>query len=526
MNKKFFTLLAASCAAMAVNAQTITYGTDGTVKAPAAVTDYTSKVKGDTDARRPYTIMGMGNFIAELGDASPVAITKLENVNDGPEARLFQLRYKNTDGKVYFLAMQWNDKANKYQLVLIDASNAIAELYFIEETLWQVSAVRDKDSKDLKYTLINKAAQLPLQVSQEGTTDKTFVEGAQIAWSWSSVADNGDEALTGKLIAAVDKQSSIILKAGTDGAIVALKKDRTTNDWDKEALTFSAYEALPVDLSAAQINAMMTGTEAGTTVQFNMNPQVAPGTVVNPLTSGKFQAFNLVDNTPGAPANKYQVSYKDAGLSFGDFSSDLTDGYVILAKEGKFENLLRVDTVYHNMDEDARYELKLTTEPVEAPREAYVIGKLLNKVDPDYKADYMPNMVKAGLQKQALFRFIYNPSTQAVFIQAKQYVYKQKEADFSWWKLLYNNENTASEDSPSFTKTETTDHANYDIDGSAWLDDESYKLGVDPSNDFTGADITPSEAIIGTQLTDKLNYYVSTADAEWRANLDKNDTSG
>ena len=112
MNKRIFTFLAVSCAAMAVNAQTITYDMNGKVKVPHA---YTSAEVGDVDVRRPYTIMGNGNKIAQITD-SPVKITKLENVDKGAEAKLFQLRYTDNSNpsapKDYFLAMQWNNKAN------------------------------------------------------------------------------------------------------------------------------------------------------------------------------------------------------------------------------------------------------------------------------------------------------------------------------------------------------------------------------------------------------------------------------
>lgn len=51
MNKKFFTLLAASCAAMSVNAQTITYDASGKVQTLATgLNAYTTKVASTSPA--------------------------------------------------------------------------------------------------------------------------------------------------------------------------------------------------------------------------------------------------------------------------------------------------------------------------------------------------------------------------------------------------------------------------------------------------------------------------------------------
>ena len=500
MNKKFFTLLAASCAAMSVNAQTIYYGTDGKVdnwgsagsvsNAADVQTLFPTGASNVVDSRFPFMPFGDKQVPS-------AAITKLENVDKGVESKLFQFV---TSGKL--LAMQWNPAVNQYQLVLIDPNSN----YFIDETLWQVTATMVNESKALRYTLVNKQSQLPLQLPTNmavGASADANVIGSSITWSWSEIADNGANALIGKLIAAVTSQNSIILEVdGAAGKLKVTKVDRSSATAFNAALEFSAYEANNVVLKASEINAMMSGI-MGTKVQFSMSPEIAPNVANNPLTNAKFQAYEIVaDGTSLNDVQKtHQTTPKDAALQIDETDAN---GYVILAKENNIANLLRVDTVYHNEDIDARYELKLTTTEIKAPREAYVIGKKLAEttagVAASYKANYMPNTVIAGLQKQALFHFTYSPSTQSVLIQAKQYLYKQKDAEFSWWKMLYNLGNTASATTPSFSEAAAD---NTSIDHTDWLG-AGYALGVKPDV----ATVT-SESTIGASFTGGKNYYVS-----------------
>ncbi|MCD8267369.1 MAG: hypothetical protein LUD46_02170 [Parabacteroides sp.] len=421
MNKKFFTLLAASCAAMAVNAQTIYYGTDGKVTAQVTLNDAASTVianAGAEDARYPYSPFGSN-------EVPSVAITKLENVGKGAEAKYFQLM-TGVNGTNYLLAMQWNAPLGKYQLVLINPEKTSSS-YFIEETLWQVTASEVGASKDLRYVFVNKGAQLPLQAAtSDPQLDYTTVEGAVITWSWSDVADTKTAtSLEGKLIAALDKQYSVVLnydETDDDGSIIAVKVDRAkvgTTGTDKDAwdavLEFSAYEANPIALNADQINAMMTGTGIKAPVQFNMNPTVTPSSVVNPLTAGKFKAFDtkIAKDDDQKDAN---------GKKIDDFitmnAQDKTDGYVVLAKGNNLKNMLRVDTLYHNTDPDAIYELKLTTDEFTAPREAYVLGKKLNDAGAAlYKSsDYLATAVTIMAKEQAKFRFRYYPSDNSVLV--------------------------------------------------------------------------------------------------------------
>ena len=422
MNKKFFTFLAASCAAMTVNAQTITYNAVGKVQTLATGLDaLTSLRAGDVDARYPYTVMGKGVPTKTITALNTKAIYA-----GVAQDKLFQFM---TDGKL--LAMQWNDEVRMYQVVLVDPSTD----YFIEETLWQVTAKMVGDSKALRYDLVNLGAQLPLQVAvpvggPSTTDDPTFVEGTSITWSWSEVASK-DDGLKGSLLAAVDAQHSIVLEAGTAGAIKVEKYVRTVGA-SGSALEFTAYEANPIQLSAAQINAMMTGTKAGGKVQFSMDPEVAPADVVNPLTNGKFQAFEVADDDGKDDAASYQIKKSKV------YGVNTKPGYVVLAKEGKngdgeIKNLLRVDTLYHNASLDGRYELKLTTAEIEAPREAYVIGK--EKFGEANKTA-VGDAVIEQMFNQAQFRFKYFPSDQSVLIQAYRYTYLDKTAKQSWWKTL------------------------------------------------------------------------------------------
>ena len=200
MNKKIFTLLAATTLATAVNAQSTYYGNDGKVNWRGG------NVAGVTADPR----FGFTPFSGAINHSTQKAITKLENVG-GVESTLFQLI--TTSGIYdYALAMQWNEKAQKYQLVGIRTDDNYKA--FVDETLWEVKSIYVGDSKDLRYILVNKASQLPLQVEPEeqtgvdaaGRISPTYVQGNVITWSWSPVANNGANALSGVLSAAVTTQ--------------------------------------------------------------------------------------------------------------------------------------------------------------------------------------------------------------------------------------------------------------------------------------------------------------------------------
>lgn len=335
--------------------------------------------------------------------------------------------------------MQWDESLQKYQLVAVDPTSALGN-YFIDETLWEVHAsyVGTGNSKTLQYIFINKGAKLPLQLKSEETTGKTYVEGSVTTWTWSEVADNGTSALTGTLKASIDENKSIYLLQGTNGAIT-IGVDKSNGSFTG-ALTATAYKANSIALTADQVNAMMTGTTSQAPVQFNMDPEVAPSReVVNALTSGKYKAYqeDMTDskNMYAKDANnKNYYNYDNSSLEelFGNTASSeltATTGYMVLAHNNSFNNLLRVDTAYHNEAEQAKYELKLTTDPVAIPREAnYIAAQTNTTVNED---------LGKALYEQAMFRVQYQPSENSVLIQAKKYVYVSKNLDKgSWWKAL------------------------------------------------------------------------------------------
>ena len=419
MNKKFFTLLAAAgMMATAVNAQVITYKNDGKPSSNIGGVATTA-----VDARYPWTPFASVT-------APSVKITELKNIDKGVEKDLYQ--FQTADGDL--LAMQWNADVKKYQLVLVapaDDANA-----FVDETLWEVKAYYVGTSKDLRYTLVNKAAQLPLQLNPAGNVDgatvsPAYVEGNVITWSWSNVAKsaNASTALSGIMSAAVDANYSVMLTSKeADGKV---KVTRVKNDAVAGGLVFSAYKAAPIHLNAAQINAMMTGSKTQAPVQFSMSPEIAGSEYGNALTSGTFTAWEnyYADYTAGGSADNTKANadlYQKKSTEIA-----IEPGYVVLSADKELKNLLRVDTVYHNNAKDARYELRLTTDEAKAPREAYVIQK-----DYSIEKNELTNAVVAAMKKQAQFRFQYNPSEQSVMVQALQYLYLDKDAKVSWWKAL------------------------------------------------------------------------------------------
>ena len=419
MNKKFFTLLAASgLMATAVNAQVITYSNDGkpSINIGGVLTSA-------VDARYPWT-----PFASVV--APTVTINELKNIDKGVEKDLYQ--FKTAAGDL--LAMQWNAEVRKYQLVLVtpaDTKNA-----FIDETLWEVKAYYVGTSKDLRYTFVNKAAQLPLQLNPAGNVDgagvvsPAYVEGNVITWSWSNVAKNAT-GLTGMMTAAVDANNSVLLTSKeTDGKVqvTVVKNNAITG-----GLEFTAYKAAPIHLNAAQINAMMTGNKTQAPVQFSMTPEIAGSEYGNALTSGTFTAWenNYADYTTDAAAAVVDGTANADIYQKKSTEIAIEPGYVVLSADKELKNLLRVDTTYHNDAADARYELRLTTDEAKAPREAFVIQKDYAITD-----NKLTNAVVTAMKKQAQFRFQYNPSEQSVMVQALQYVYLDKSAKVSWWKAL------------------------------------------------------------------------------------------
>lgn len=499
MNKKFFTLLAAAGMATAVNAQTIYYGTDGKAKYQGG--DLSNQ---PVDARFPWTPF-MGTIDLQ-NSQSP--ISKLEKVGD-VENNLFQLVLTAQGGDSYALAMQWDKTAQKYQLVGVNTKNNDTNKSFVDETLWEVKSVYVGNSKDLRYVLVNKAAQLPLQVNPAGNDNAvnlpngtkkwnpTYVEGDVITWSWSNVADTKDATtpLSGVLSAAINSNQSVyisgIVEYGSNAEDIAgdgivkisvIGNDKVPTD---DHLKFKAYKATHIALSAAQINSMMTGAASQAPVKFSMNPEIAGSEYGNALTDGKFTAWEEATATNN---DLYQI--KDLGVE---------DGYVYLAADKDRKNLLRVDTVYHNSAKDARYELRLTTEEAVAPREAYVIEE-----DYQVKPGALTGAVVAAMKKQAQFRFEYNPSEQSVMIQALQYMYLDKDAKASWWKALYlanlatpatdfTATNLPKQADGTSTAARPTGETDYLVDATNAVVTKVESVTITPAEDETEVDmITPA----------------------------------
>ena len=431
MNKKFSTLVAGLllASAVGVNAQVITYGnTDGH---PSQ--DYGGVAKSAADPR-------FGNTPYLASTAPTVTIKKLFNVDKGAEAQYFHLGIQNG---AYLLAMQWDETVKKYQLVFVDANHSTART-FVDETLWEVQAMYVGASKDLRFVLVNKASQLPLQVPNTSNYDGTsttkplYVEGKVITWSWSPVAYNPN-GLSGKLVAAIDANHSVAITtshalnfgatvnradgqlagdpANTYGMVATKIITNGTAASDTQILEFAAYEAQPVDLTASQINSMMTGTEEVAPVQFAMDPnEVVNSTYGNPLTANKLKAYEAEGT------NWVYLSTKKE-------------------PEKKFESILYVDTAYHNASLDARYELKLNVGKIGTdvvPREAYV--EETNKGIPDHN---LVNAVVVAMKEQAKFRMKYYPSDRKVLIQSKGYVYAEKTNTTPWWRTLVLAHQTA-----------------------------------------------------------------------------------
>ena len=443
--------------------------------------------------------------ILEKYGAKPIA--QLENANtEQSEGKYFQFVVGSSatiDGKkdklgdgTEVLTMVWvadaaENGGGHYELEIENVSNANAGVdgvnkgIILDRTLWKVTAYKD-GTTTLKYTLQNKASQAIIQldindvkadVNADVQEVNLKIANGETKWRWaagetaslgSSVgqtrANNGSKVLQGQMSSQFNNGYTIHLAkkvSGTSGSekveLTAIKMNSNTPFVDRGdavtgtdgakyyPITFESWEANPIILTAAQINA-----ELGNEDQLTEDKQ----------TKGSFQ-FEFSNDVMGFENVMKGIDFVAEGADDGyqRLPGDTPDGYVRF-KQKNTNKYLRVDTAYYDSNSNAQYALQMKVDQILPPRgavaydDATVTGGLTVKSDGSlsvsdntlYAEDspYATPRVIAQLKRQSNFRPIFYPSTQSLRLQAEMIYRADKTINTPWWQQMA--EDAANED--------------------------------------------------------------------------------
>ena len=364
------------------------------------------------------------------------------------EPRYFQFIVSEEGGGNKALTMVWKKEAiisgktinAHYELALEDLTNTDPERVRLDRTLWKVRAKKDPNSQVLYYTLINKASQLPLQLSEnaDASIPLEIVDGST-DWLWSDAAEavsgsKFDNTVTRVLqgsIRAINATTTLYLVKNEDGDVAVEFVNNSNGSVSGNVITFEAWEANPIILTAEQINAKLgyedvTTQNKGTedSFKFTFSPDVEGPNATNVMTSYSFKA-----EAPKPAAER------EAG--------DPTDGYVrFQALDGDEETgkYLMVDTAYHDAEINDNYDLQIAVKKIEAPEYAMI-------ADGGEVGTYSKIAV-AQLKRQSNFKPVFYPSTQSLRLQVEMMFKADKKRlknhpnasqpfEVSWWGQMY-----------------------------------------------------------------------------------------
>ena len=437
-------------------------------------------------------------------------IDKLNHVNDDQaDTRYFQFvvggNGENTSGKEV-LTMVWVDQkgtvanpsttAGHYELQVenVTYANFADNPIKLDRTLWKVTAKKDAAGTVLYYELQNKGTDAILQLSQNPITgtnavtatnaDGTFQEvslnivAGQTDWRWSdgeeaalktgisSAKNNSEEPLVlqntlraqysnGTTLHLVKKTETVggnekitlaavigNSNADPDGA------KNSTNTIEYNTLTFEAWEANPIILTAAQLNSelgaeLLTADKDNGKMHFTFDPDVQGDT--NIMLNYDFKAVDAIaDGSTRVPG-------------------DAPDGFVRFQNANDDSQYLYVDTAYYDDNVNGRYDLKLNVSAIQYSRYAVAATPGLTVVDGklvlggsalsnddmyDGTTEYPAVQTYVQMKRQSNFRPIFYPATQSLRLQAEM-LYKAGKKDLNdgtpWWKQMSDDAvNTSS----------------------------------------------------------------------------------
>ena len=487
MNKKVLTLCAGLLLAGNVVAFAQTYRANDQIgkytvqKTNAGVG--ANEFKTDNSSMTSNVLFPNVSPFAVVSASGAKAIEELEHVDGVADSRYFQFvvgkTYHNTneingDGKeilTMIFVKDANDPQGHYEVQIENVDNANVnkagenKSIKLDRTLWKVTARKDAAGTVLYYELQNKATDAILQLGITNVVGTANANGeeeiglemlsGQTDWRWSdgqkasssNISDINTETakvLKGGLRAQIDNQTTIYLAKKYDrttnvitlGAVklnstksFSSASDKVTiNDADFYPISFEAWEANPIILTADQINTelgneyLQTGKK-GDSFKFTFDPNVV-GPDENVMDGVTFTAVAPI--TPGEKR----------------LPGDAADGFVRFQKKGTQEFLM-VDTTYYNEAAQDRYELKMAVQEITFPRAAVQAESdiaTIQQMDGDGSLYLQSNFTNykysaasyVQMKRQSNFRPIFYPSTQTLKLQAEM-IYKKAKTKAPWW---------------------------------------------------------------------------------------------
>ena len=424
--------------------------------------------------------------------AKPIA--SLNHVNDDQaDTRYFQFVVGSVDPKKpasgkEVLTMVWVDQdedgpvAGHYELQVenVTYANISANPIKLDRTLWKVTAKKDAAGTVLYYELQNKATDAILQLSQNPAADAIVatngsnefkevslkIVAGQTDWRWSdgetaaktSTVDasagvvlqntlraqysNGTTLHLVKKTVGTGNDAKITLaavignsNADPDGATVGAGATKI----EYSELTFEAWEANPIILTAAQLNSelgaeLLTADKDNGKMHFTFDPDVQGDT--NIMLNYDFKAVDAIaDGSTRVPG-------------------DAPDGFVRFQNANDDSQYLYVDTAYYDDNVNGRYDLKLNVSAIQYSRYAVAATPGLTVVDGklvlggsalsngdmyDGTTEYPAVQTYVQMKRQSNFRPIFYPATQSLRLQAEM-LYKAGKKDLNdgtpWWKQM------------------------------------------------------------------------------------------
>ena len=501
MNKKVLTLCAGLVLAGGVNVwgQTlVNNGSSVTVATPYALqkTTFTQfeQEEATSEGKMNFPTVSPFKICPQYG-AKPIA--KLNKVNQSltgteSDGRYFQFvvsesfnsaTAKKGDG-TEVLTMVWKNATAtapehfEVQVENVKNANVPENRITLDRTLWKVTAKKDAAGTVLYYEFQNKASQAILQLGIDNVIGQPNADGeqeialdivnGQTNWRWADgdVASEDSKIGTGfgkvlqnqmraqysngtTIYLAIKKSTGNVyslgaVKLNSNKPFAAYSDAVTINGATFYPLSFEAWEANPIILTAAQINAELGNEDLQT---------------ADKQTPNEFN-FEFEVDVQGAENIMKQYTFKavDAKPGFDRLPGEAPDGYVRFVNANDESQILRVDTAYHDAASNSSYDLKLAVDKLTYPRGA--VQKDGASVNGDGELNVSDeNLYKAAsdapytarafaqLNRQANFRPIFYPATQSLRLQAEMIYRADKRSSEPWWKqmaedAMYNQNST------------------------------------------------------------------------------------
>ena len=469
-------------------------------------------VRDDASSRTDSKFPAVSPFAIKTAyGAKP--ISELQHVDGVSDGRYFQfvlgkvLAGTGTDGEynpgtqsvekgTEILTMVWveDDTTEKgqekghYEIQIENVQNANVpnNRIALDRTLWKVTAHKDPAGTTLYYELQNKGSQMLLQLGIDNlVSDVTGTDGAQEVkleivsgqtnWRWAAAEksavtsdiEDGLKVLRNRMSAQYDNNMTLHLARKKKGKVVTLSAIRmnssvifnkviTIDGAQFYPISFEGWEANPIILTAAQINAELGNEVLATEDQktpnqfhFEFDNDVQSGT--NVMTQYNFEAV-------GPTGNAGDISDND---TYNRLPGDTPDGYVRFKVKNSDEEYLRVDTTYHDGGVNDEYRLQMAVDKVLYPRDAVLHegntidnkGNLTGlSVTDIYGSGDSTNYVKdvntigtkapysarayVQLKRQTNFRPIFYPATQSLRLQAEMIYKADKRINEPWWMQM------------------------------------------------------------------------------------------